>query len=126
MTQAYRPVDLFLSRLEKVIQTGPNRYKACCPAHDDINPSMTVKCGDKGQVVFHCFAGCSPQEIVESAGLKFGDLYVTDDYTPPKKDLSLEYTVLKITASQINQGEDLDPLDRNRALLAMKRIIENE
>jgi 5S rRNA maturation endonuclease (ribonuclease M5) len=41
-------------------------WKACCPAHDDNNPSFTVSDGDKGGAVFHCFAGCTQEEVMSA------------------------------------------------------------
>ena len=41
-------------------------WKACCPAHDDKNPSFSVWDGEKGEAAFHCFAECS-QEAIKSA-----------------------------------------------------------
>ena len=34
-----------------------------CPAHKDRSPSLTVVDGDNGRPVFHCWAGCSFQEV---------------------------------------------------------------
>jgi hypothetical protein len=41
-------------------------WKACCPAHDDNNPSFTVSDGNKGGAVFHCFAGCTQEEVMSA------------------------------------------------------------
>lgn len=67
-------IDDFLARLQKVRKTGANNWIACCPAHGDKNPSMTVGVGDNLGVLVHCFAGCSADEIVGSLGLELHDL----------------------------------------------------
>jgi len=36
---------------------------AKCPTHDDIQPSLSVKDGDNGDVVLTCFAGCSWRDV---------------------------------------------------------------
>jgi hypothetical protein len=72
------PVALFLSRLRGVKPTGKNKWKAHCPAHDDASPSLTVGVGDKSQVLFHCFANCSADEILGAVSLNFPDLYPPD------------------------------------------------
>ena len=41
-------------------------FMACCPAHDDTNPSLSISPGRNGGVVWRCFAGCS-QESVQDA-----------------------------------------------------------
>jgi hypothetical protein len=37
---------------------------ALCPAHPDHNPSLSIKEGDNGKPLVHCFAGCSFEEIM--------------------------------------------------------------
>ena len=38
---------------------------ACCPAHDDRTPSLGVSLGQNA-ILFHCFAGCSQNEILSA------------------------------------------------------------
>lgn len=40
-------------------------YKACCPAHDDTNPSLSIGTKD-GKTVFKCFAGCSQEAVLKA------------------------------------------------------------
>lgn len=61
-----------LPLLDGVRDTGPGRYMARCPAHDDKSPSLSVKVDDK--VLLHCFAGCDIEDIVSALGLTFADL----------------------------------------------------
>ena len=45
-------------------------FKACCPAHDDHNPSLSVFPGDKGGVGIKCHSqGCTYKDILEALGL---------------------------------------------------------
>ena len=64
----------FLSKLERVKITGNYEYTACCPAHDDREPSLSVTERD-GRILIHCHRGCAPEEIVSAMGLKMSDLY---------------------------------------------------
>jgi putative DNA primase/helicase len=41
------------------------QWSACCPAHDDATPSLTVKDGD-GKVLIRCHAGCSQREVISA------------------------------------------------------------
>ena len=41
-----------------------------CPAHDDKNPSLSIKETFDGVLLLKCFAGCSFEEIIEAASLK--------------------------------------------------------
>ncbi len=67
-------IEDFLSQLQGVVETGAGKWSACCPAHDDSNPSMSVTVGDNGGILVHCHAGCSPESIVGAMGLKMSDL----------------------------------------------------
>jgi len=35
-------IDHIVSRLERVRRTGPDSWVACCPAHEDRHPSLSV------------------------------------------------------------------------------------
>lgn len=41
-------------------------WKCCCPAHDDKNPSLSLRDGDDGKLVAHCYAGCSFEQIAKA------------------------------------------------------------
>lgn len=68
--------------LEKVLSRVPNHrrsgkgYKACCPAHEDRNPSLSISVGDDGRVLLKCFAGCRAETIVNALGLAMTDLFL--------------------------------------------------
>lgn len=51
-------------------RSGAN-WSACCPAHDDHRPSLSVGPGDNYPVVLHCHAGCEPGEVIEALGLSW-------------------------------------------------------
>lgn len=72
-------LDDFLIRLEGVKPAGPGRYMACCPVHNDTNPSLSVTVKDvKGteKILLKCFAGCRTEDILEELGLTPQDLIV--------------------------------------------------
>ncbi len=51
-----------------------DHWQSHCPAHNDTNPSLSVKAGDKGGVVWHCLAGCEPAAVIRALGLEYRDL----------------------------------------------------
>ena len=73
--------------LEKVLSRVPNHrrsgkgYRACCPAHEDRNPSLSISVGDDGRVLLKCFAGCRAETIVNALGLTMSDLF-SDRHDP--------------------------------------------
>ena len=67
-------IDTLLSHLDGVSETGPGRYVARCPGHDDRSPSLAVRdCGD-GRILLHCFAGCETEDVLAARGLTFSDI----------------------------------------------------
>jgi hypothetical protein len=44
-------------------RTGPGRWMARCPAHDDRAPSLSIA-ERNGSVLVHCFAGCRQSEVI--------------------------------------------------------------
>lgn len=72
------PIEAILCRLSDVKKNGDG-YVARCPVHDDHHPSLSVKQGDDGRVLLHCFAGCTTDEIVAAVGLQTQDLFAKDD-----------------------------------------------
>ena len=67
-------VEMILARL-KGVRTSLRGWVACCPAHRDQEPSLSIGLGDEGQVLLNCFAGCSLDSIVETMGITLGDLF---------------------------------------------------
>jgi len=51
------------SGLSKVRWHGDYKFSACCPAHDDRNPSFSAR--DKnGKILVKCWAGCTQEEVI--------------------------------------------------------------
>ena len=66
-------LEFVLEQLKNVTPSG-DEYAACCPAHVDSNPSLSVSHGDKG-ILLYCHAGCSIDEICDAIGIKPADLF---------------------------------------------------
>ena len=64
-----------LDRLQKVKSCGSGKWKACCPAHEDKSPSLSIKQTDEGNTLIKCWSGCFTADIVESIGLQMNDLF---------------------------------------------------
>ena len=60
-------LDQVLPLLEQVERRGKNEYVACCPAHDDQNPSLSIK-KSGGRLLIYCHGGssCSYDEITHA------------------------------------------------------------
>lgn len=63
-----------LDRLDGLELKSENKAMALCPAHDDKNPSLSIKAQD-GKLLMKCFAGCSVDEILDATGVAKRDLF---------------------------------------------------
>jgi len=67
--------DRILPLLDKVKRKGDNSWLACCPAHDDKNPSLVITEKDE-RVLLRCFSHqCDVSNIVHAVGLELSDLF---------------------------------------------------
>ena len=80
-----RPIEKVLSRLPGHRPSGTG-FSACCPAHDDQNPSLSITEAEDGAVLLKCFAGCPTEQVVAEIGLQMKDLF------PACQDASLPFT----------------------------------
>ena len=39
-------------------------WMALCPAHDDREPSLSIRDGEDGKVLVHCHAGCEQADLI--------------------------------------------------------------
>lgn len=64
-------IDDILARLQGVKKNGSG-WMACCPAHADKNPSLSVSEKD-GKVLLKCFAGCTYEQIIAALDMPVND-----------------------------------------------------
>ena len=90
------PIENFLSRLDKVKQIGKGEWLACCPAHDDKKPSMSVsEKNDTFAVYCHsCHAG--GVTIMESVGLTANDFYEKVDIPTHIKPIKRKWSARQV------------------------------
>lgn len=127
--------DALLNQLEGVKRTGPGRWLARCPSHDDKHPSLAIRELDDGRVLVHDFAGCDVEHVLSAVGLTFDALYPErslDDRKPrerrpfPAADvlrcIELETLIVACAASSMARGETLPESERQRLMTAAERI----
>ena len=68
-------VQRVLNKLERFRQVRPGQWMARCPAHEDGNPSLSVKEAPDGVVLLYCFGGCTQQAVVAALGMEMANLY---------------------------------------------------
>ena len=127
-------IDNILQHLDKVKKTGKG-YQARCPAHEDKGPSLSLREGDDGRVLLHCFAGCSAGAVVAAIGLTMADLFPASDkpHRPPpapgvsRRELQaaadFERVVLAILKCDARRGRPISQNDMRRGQVARQRLV---
>lgn len=127
--------DQLLSLLHNVKPTGPGRWVARCPAHEDKHPSLAIRELEDGRVLLHDFAGCGAAEILAAVGLTLQDLFparLTASSSAKERRpfhaidvlrcVAFEALVVSIAAANLAQGVALPDVDRKRLLVAASRL----
>jgi hypothetical protein len=107
--------DRLLGGLQRVKQTGPGRWLACCPAHEDRSPSLSIRETDDGRVLLHDFGGCDVADVLGALGFAMQDLF------DQPASHHLERTHSRIPASEVLQALDHEI---TVALLILEEIIK--
>jgi len=124
-----------LDRLQGVRQTGPGRWLAKCPNHEDRSPSLSVRELDDGTVLIKDFGGCGAADVVAAVGLGLSDLFPerpTDHRRRPPHSripaadalvaIDHEAHVVAIIGADILAHRELDQPTWERLALAVRRI----
>lgn len=82
--------EVVLPKFEGVRPSGGG-YMVRCPAHEDGSASLSLAEGKEQPVVFHCFAGCRPEDVLTALGLDWPDLskpreQIDDRFRQPRRD----------------------------------------
>ena len=97
-----------------------SRYVACCPAHDDSRPSLSITTGEDGRVLFHCFTGCSQQAVLEALQAKgLWSRPEQKQYSPAEKK---RWTRLKAEAEDLASQARLWRVGKLRQLEQQKKL----
>ena len=63
-------LQILLPEIGNVKEVGNNAWKGACPLHDDTSlDSVSFGVEDSGNLVLHCFAGCSTPSIFYHYGI---------------------------------------------------------
>lgn len=102
------------AQLLKAKRVGRGKWLACCPAHGDRKPSLSIAEGRKAAIVFKCQSqGCSNDEILAAMGLTWGDVLGDRDVT-------------KEMRGRWADEKKLEDLEHDLALFSMLRVIDKD
>ena len=127
-------IDEIIASMPWARRNGPDKWMCKCPAHEDRSASLSIS-HVNGQTLVHCFAGCSPDEIMQAIGMRVSDLWDTitpsTHYDPPKLGniprhsigdmfpiLLMEAEILATATREIMAGRTLSVRDQARIILA--------
>lgn len=129
-------LEKLLSRLEKVERLSQGnhqaRYRACCPAHDDKSPSLSVTLANSDSILLKCWAGCSAEEIINAVGMEMTDLFPEKIHHMPgvkrpftadqaAKTLAMDAMVVAMAAVKLRRKESLTQRDIDDLLAIQTR-----
>ena len=113
-----------LERLSKYRQVGDSQWMACCPAHNDGSPSLSITELADERVLINCHAGCGALDVLTAVGLSWGAVMPpSDNYrsTDHRKSDKLDDFVVELAEDAKRNKQSLSPADKERYLLALKR-----
>ena len=131
-------IENILPLLDKVRQTGPGRWVACCPVHEDRTPSLVINDKD-GKIIIHCFGcGCGFDEFCQALDISIDEMFpekLEANYSGIRKreyfnardvlkTLSKEITVALLITESLKNGGQLNTDERGRLILAHARICQ--
>lgn len=97
------PIDRVIAALEArgltVRGSEARGWQVQCPVHDDQQPSLSIKLGDDGKVLLHCFAGCSTEDIVGALGLEVADLFPAREEKSSARPSARQASKAKVVAA---------------------------
>lgn len=121
-------VEILLSRLDKVTSKKLSEWQACCPAHNDKSPSLSIRQTGDSRILIHCFAGCSALDVLAAVGLDWDSLfpaplprYASMLHTPIKK-MTFSDTVVAIARGDMASGRRLNEKDQ----AAYRKALEQQ
>ena len=129
-------MSTLIDRLEGVRETGPSRWIARCPSHDDRSPSLSIRELDDGRILLHDFGGCHVSDVLSALGMEMTDLFPErlSHHLPPTHSRIPASDLLKIIADEaltvgviaglILDDRDIDEDEWSRLSLAVRRIGE--
>jgi hypothetical protein len=131
----------FISRLDRVHESAPGRWRAMCPCHESKTRSLTMSVRETadGTVLIKCFAGCSALDIIKKVGMKPGDLFPKEYRAPvtqrgpakpnhwhakqdAMKTIMRETQLVGLVAADIAEGKRVSTQDAERCAEAVAKI----
>ena len=132
------PIEKVLPHLTRVKRTAPGKWIACCPAHEDKSPSLSIREMDDGRLLLHCFGGCAIEEVIGAVGVDMTALFPERPSTPgagakpqplqrlPASQaieiLESETMVVAVIGGDMVRKKVINEIDHRRLIQAVSRV----
>jgi putative DNA primase/helicase len=100
-------LEALLARLSGARHSGSG-WSACCPAHEDRKPSLSV-CERDGKVLLHCHAGCSTEAVLAALDIEPRELFL--DSGEGERRIVAEYDYTDESGNLLYQVVRFEPKD---------------
>lgn len=100
-------IDRFLTALRNrghEPRKAGNGWSCRCPAHEDRNPSLSIRAGDDGRALVTCHAGCTVDAVCSAIGLRSADLFAND---PSRRNGCASQTRPSVTETKSNTSNQM-------------------
>lgn len=128
-------IDEFLQHVETKggsrVKRVDQGYSVCCPAHDDDNPSLSIKEATDGKILLKCFTGCTSEAICGALGLEMTSLFPEHqkredtEYVYRSKDGKLLYKKVRTQDKQFYILSYSSSSEWVRGLKSTSRVLYN-
>lgn len=105
-----------IDRFRNARKNGEGKWLACCPAHADRSPSLSVAYRD-GRWLLHCFAGCDTGDILAAVGLEMSDLFDEPKRHVTKGDTTWARAVVEMAKGQDLTADDLSTVKHAKEIM---------
>lgn len=119
-------VQTILNRLDKVRNSGQDKWRIPCPVHNGKDFNMSIKECSDGTVLAHCFVcGADGPALCEALGLPLAEIFPPDNnYVRPVVTKKMQQEALEdeFVISIASQQRKLTLEDKRRLRLAKARL----
>lgn len=84
----HKNTEALLDKLRKVKQTKDG-WQACCPAHDDHDPSLGIKEAED-RILLNCLAGCTGDQVMDSLDMPMSSLFFKELDPALRKKMAID------------------------------------
>ena len=113
-----------LDRLNKYRAVGEGVWLACCPAHNDASPSLSITELPDTRVLIKCHAGCGALDVLTSIGLNWSAVMPPDNHyksVDHRRSDKVDDFVVELAEDAKRHNKQLSQADKERYKLALKR-----